>query len=465
MSNKIIESIKLVKSVRHSDWVKALVWCHLYGFFVAWTGCWWLMIGLPVVFDMYVTRFIPWGWWKELKNPVARQVMSWVDTIVWALVAVYLINIFVLQNYQIPTSSLEKSLLVGDYLVVSKINYGPRVPNTPIAFPLAHNTLPFIGGKSYLDKPHWNYKRLAGLTTMKRNDIVVFSFPAGDTIAFLQQNPDYYRLVDVNGWEVVNSHPKYFGEIMYRPVDRRENFVKRLIGMPGESLQIIDNQVYINGEALPNPQKLQFDYTVVAKNPLSQKQFEELGVNKADRQRLFWVSDEEGQEHPLYDRMPLTQEAHDLLQKSGWALSVTILPSDVGDKTYPYDYDTGWSRDNFGPLWIPKKGATIALNDENIALYSRCIVNYEGNNLRCDGEKVFINGVPSSSYTFLMDYYFMMGDNRHESADSRYWGFVPEDHVVGTPVFILLSLEKDKGWFSGKIRWNRLFRTVNSLVQ
>ncbi|MDR0834288.1 MAG: S26 family signal peptidase [Candidatus Symbiothrix sp.] len=462
--NKVIEEIKRLKAVKPLDWAKCLIWCHLYGFFVAWTGNWWLLLGMPLIFDAYVTKIIPWGWWKDLKNPVARSVMSWVDTIVWCLLAVYMINVFVFQNYQIPSSSLEKSLLVGDFLLVSKVDYGPRIPNTPIAFPLAHNTLPVVGGKSYLDKPLWKYKRLKGLRSIKRNDIVVFNFPAGDTIAYLQQNPDYYKWVSWNGWEAVNSNPNQYGKIMYRPVDRRENFVKRLIGMPGDSLQIIANQVYIDGKALPNPKKMQLDYIVQAKSVLSPKQFAELGVSKAD-QRLVWVQNDLGQNIPIYDRMPLTQEAYNLLTKSGWATAVTLIPDEAPNQTYPYDYATGWSRDNFGPLWIPKKGETIVLNDETIALYRRCIENYEGNKLHRAGGKTFINGVPANSYTFKMDYYFMLGDNRHESADSRYWGFVPEDHVVGTPVFIWLSLDKDKGWFSGKIRWNRVFHTVNSVAQ
>jgi signal peptidase I len=464
-----------ISSAAKSQWFKFGMLSILLILFAIWDHNFWLLIGLLLVFDIYISKIIPWDGWKNSKNPFLKSVADWTDAIVFALVAVYFINIFIFQNYKIPTSSLEKTLLVGDYLFVSKVNYGPRVPNTPLAFPLTHHTLPIANTKSYSDWPHWDYKRLKGFGNVKREDIVVFNFPAGDTVSLNHQDRDYHELVSQYGWEQVNSNKKAFGDIVYRPVDRRENYVKRCIGMPGDSLQIIDNQVYINSIVLQTPPKAQFNYFVeTTGNLLTEKQFRKLDISKDD-QRLYNREanaqlifeflgiqvNETGNFNPVY-RLPLTREGYNFLQKSGWARSIHIEPDAFGGQTYPYGYDTGWTRDNFGPLWIPKKGETIVLDENNLALYTRCIVNYEGNTLHRDGNTIFLNGIPANSYTFKYDYYFMMGDNRHNSLDSRYWGFVPEDHIVGTPLLIWMSLDKDRGWMDGKIRWNRIFKTAGN---
>ena len=465
-----------IASASKSQWIKFIIVTILYILFTVWTTNYWLLFGLIVIFDLYISKMIPWDAWKQSKNKFLRTVADWADAIIFALIAVYIINIFVFQNYKIPTPSLEKTLLVGDYLFVSKVSYGPRVPNTPLAFPLTHHTLPVLNTKSYSDWPHWDYKRLKGLGEVKRGEIVVFNFPAGDTVALNHQNDDYHSLVHYYGWDQINRNQAIFGKIVYRPVDRRENYVKRCIGMPDDSLQIIDNQVYINGVALPAPKKVQFNYLVETNgNLLTNKQFRKLDVSKDD-QRLYNRASNAadvfnalgiqpdtttGRYNPVY-LLPLTEEAYLFLQKSGWAKSIFMEPAtnpnEYSGHTYPYHYDTGWTRDNFGPIWIPKKGETIVLDEKNLALYSRCIVNYEGNTLRQDGNSIFINGIPANSYTFKYDYYFMMGDNRHNSLDSRYWGFVPEDHIVGKPLLIWMSLDKDRGWLDGKIRWKRLFR-------
>ncbi|GHT76495.1 signal peptidase I [Bacteroidia bacterium] len=458
-----------------NKWIKFSIVAVLYILFVIWVQYYWLLFGLLLIFDIYISKIIPWDGWKQSKNPVVRKIADWADAIIFALIAVYIINIFIFQNYKIPSSSLEKTLLVGDYLCVSKVNYGPRVPNTPLAFPLTHHTLPIFNIQSYSNWPHWDYKRLKGFGPVKRGDIVVFNFPAGDTVAFNLQNQDYYDLVYQVGWERVNTDKRNFGKIIYRPVDRRENYVKRCIGMPGDTLQIIDNQICINGNELQTPSKAQFNYFVeTTGNLFTEKQFRKLGVSKddqrlcnrgADAPRMFdflgITRNETGNYNPVYC-LPLTQEMLEFLKKSNWAKSIRIQPDAFGGKTYPYDYNTGWTRDNFGPVWIPKKGETIVLDEQNVALYSRCIINYEGNTLRADGGKYYINGSPANCYTFKYDYYFMMGDNRHNSLDSRYWGFVPEDHIVGKPLIIWLSIDKDRGWFDGKIRWNRLFTRISA---
>lgn len=458
------------------QWIKFAIWGTLYVLFAIWMQNLWLLLGLIVIADIFLTKFIPWGAWKRTKNPQVRHILEWVDDIIFALIAVYLINLFVFQNYQIPSSSLEKSLLVGDYLFVSKLSYGPRVPNTPLSFPLVQNTLPIINTKSYFDWPHWGYKRVAGLGEVKRNDIVVFNFPAGDTVALKVQNPDYYTLIAEYGREAINLNKDYFGDVIYRPVDKRENYVKRCIGMPGDSLEIRYNQVYINGTAAVNPKEMQLNYFVETNGALlSEQQFRLLNMSKEDRILVSNGGSESdyhvllgiprnanGQYNPLY-LLSFTQETLAKAKNLPAINHIMIQPESSMPPSlyYPVDYRTGWGRDNYGPIWIPRKGATIELNEWNLSLYHRCIKNYENNELEVKGGTVFINGQPETTYTFKYDYYWMMGDNRHKSADSRSWGFVPEDHVVGKPILIWLSLDKDRSLFDGGIRWNRMFRMVH----
>ena len=232
---------------------------------------------------MFVTKYIPWSWWKQIKNPILLTIMSWVDAIVFALVAVYFINLYLFQNYQIPSSSLEKSLRVGDFLYVSKAVYGPRVPNTPLSFPLVQHTFPewLGGGKSYIEKPQWAYRRLPGYDKPEKGDIIVFNFPAGDTVCSNMQNPDYYTLRYYYGEQAIRTNKRVFGDIVVRPVDRRENYVKRCVGTPGDTLQIIDNQVYVNGEILPDHEGVQYCYYVQTNGGLISKDYaQKLGISR-----------------------------------------------------------------------------------------------------------------------------------------------------------------------------------------
>lgn len=464
-----------MKKFPKKQWIKFGIWTTLYLLFALWMQNAWLILGVVVLVDIFLTKYIPWGGWKKSKNPAVQNVLEWIDDIMFALVAVYLINLFVFQNYQIPSSSLEKSLLVGDYLFVSKLSYGPRVPNTPLSFPLVQNTLPFFNCKSYLDWPAWGYKRVKGTGQVKRNDIVVFNFPAGDTVALKVQNPDYYSTVEQIGRQAILLNKDIYGDVIYRPVDKRENYVKRCIGMPGDTLEIRNNSVYIDSQLLEDAKDVQYLYFLETNGALlTEEQFRVLNISKEDRELastggddgklhnfLGFKPDENGNYFPLY-RVPLTKYALETAKKMPTVRNVTIEP-DVfgGNMFYPVDYKTGWTRDNYGPVWIPSKGATIELNEQNLGIYHRCIKNYENNTLEIKGGTVYINGQPETSYTFKYDYYFMMGDNRHKSADSRSWGFVPEDHVVGKPILIWLSLDKDRSLFDGGIRWNRLFRMVH----
>lgn len=466
------------------QWIKFGVALTLYLLFIIWLKSWLGIVVIPFIFDAYITKKIPWTWWKKSKNKTVLTVMGWVDAIVFALVAVYFVNLYFFQNYVIPSSSLEKSLLVGDYLFVSKMSYGARVPQTPLHMPLTQHTMPIFNCKSYLEWVKWDYKRVDGLGKVQLNDIVVFNFPAGDSVATALQAEDIYRLsyqagkelskpIDMSGLsqedqrlvfdyyyqvgrKYINDNPQSFGEIVVRPVDRRENYVKRCVGLPGQTLQIKNRVIYLDGKANKEPDNVQYRYFVHTKGMLPDDLCHELGISKEDLAGYY--TDES-----VYN-MPLTAKAKDaLLARKDIVTAIENTPDDDAGGLYPLNKLTGWTVDNYGPIWIPKKGETIELSLDNLPLYERPIHAYEGNALEVKDGKIFINGEETTHYTFKMDYYWMMGDNRHNSADSRFWGFVPEDHIVGKPIFIWLSLDQDRGWFDGKIRWNRLFKFVDSI--
>ena len=464
-----------------TDWAKGLVACGLYVAFLVWIQSWWGVIVLPFIFDAYITKKINWGWWKDLEDPILRTVMSWVDAIVFALVAVYFVNIYFFQNYTIPSSSLEKSLLVGDYLFVSKMSYGPRVPQTPLHAPLCQHTLPMGLGKSYIESVQWDYKRVTP-KKVTLNDIVVFNYPAGDTIAYNCQNRDYYIMckelymysmgMPANldsmsfleqyrfynnaiqvGSNIIKSNPSYYGKVLWRPVDRRENYVKRCVGLPGQTLEIRDHIIYLDGVANKEPDEVQYNYEVVFKYTPNESLVKELGISYEDLMSLR-----------SRGYMPLTAKAKAALEaRPDLVESIKYHKQEETGFLYPLNGHTGWTCDNYGPIWIPAKGETIQLTMENLPVYERPIRIYEGNDLQVtDDGRILINGKEAKEYTFKMDYYWMQGDNRHNSADSRYWGFVPEDHIVGKPIVIWLSVDPDRGGLGG-IRWNRLFRLVDNI--
>ena len=463
-----------LKDIPLKQWIKAIIATLFYVLFIVWVGNFWWLLLLPLILDVYLTKFVPWTFWKKTKNKFLYSVMSWVDAIVFALIAVYFINTYLFQNYKIPTSSLEKSLLVGDYLLVDKVTYGPRVPMTPLSFPLAQHTLPVLNCKSYIETPSWDYRRLAGLDTIKALDIVVFNFPAGDTVAMKMQMPDYYTLCEYYGRENVWKNKEVFGEIDVRPVDRRENYVKRCVGLPGDSLQIIDGQIYINGLIQKNPANLQKNYLVMTDGrKISDEQFKRLGVSVDDRtlinswrngdiilQNLQYPMNENKSYNPVY-YLPLTVQSLNMIRNFPNVLEVIEDPDLFSHQVYPKAY-THWTRDDYGPIYIPRKGATVQVNMENYPLYERLIRTYEGNDLQVKDSTIYINGEVATEYTFKMNYYWMMGDNRHNSEDSRFWGYVPEDHIVGKPLFVWLSIDKDKSGFNA-IRWNRFFKWVDDI--
>ena len=464
------------------QWAKFTVVLLCYLLFLYWVESWMGLLVVPFIYDIYITKKINWQWWKDSEGPV-RFVMSWVDALVFALVAVYFINLFFFQNYVIPSSSLEKSLLTGDYLFVSKVSYGPRIPETPLTMPLTQHTMPIYNCKSYIEWPHWDYRRVKGLGKVELNDIVVFNFPAGDTICSAQQyqaydyyqlcyqigyqmypqrpNPDsltqeqlplYFNTIYQAGKQTIEANPQEYGLIDTRPTDRRENYVKRCVGLPGQTLQIKDRIIYINGKANKEPDNVQYSYQIKLKRHFTDEEMKEWGITMEELKDLN-----------NYGYMPMTNKTADILKKRPDIVESIKLNTDANDlDIYPLNGNMHWTRDNYGPIWIPAKGETIDLTLKNLPIYERPIRTYEGNKLEVKDGKIFINEKETTKYTFKMDYYWMQGDNRHNSLDSRYWGFVPEDHIVGKPIFIWWSSDPDRGGFSG-VRWNRLFRFVDNI--
>jgi signal peptidase I len=464
------------------QWAKFSVVIALYLLFLYWVESWLGLLVVPFIYDVYITKKINWQWWKDAEGPV-RFVMSWVDALVFALVAVYFINLFFFQNYVIPSSSLEKSLLTGDYLFVSKVSYGPRIPETPLTMPLTQHTMPIYNCKSYIEWPHWDYRRVKGLGKIQLNDIVVFNFPAGDTICSAQQyqaydyyqlcyqigyqtypqrpNPDsltqaqlplYFNTIYQAGKQIIEANPQEYGLIDTRPTDRRENYVKRCVGLPGQTLQIKDRIIYINGKANKEPDNVQYTYQLKLKRHFTDEEMQEWGITMEELKDLN-----------NYGYMPMTNKTADILKKRPDIVESIKLNTDASElDIYPLNGNMHWTRDNYGPIWIPAKGETIDLTLKNLPIYERPIRTYEGNKLEVKDGKIFINDKETTKYTFKLDYYWMQGDNRHNSLDSRYWGFVPEDHIVGKPIFIWWSSDPDRGGFSG-IRWSRLFRFVDNI--
>ena len=406
---------------------------------------------LPFIFFPFIVKDDKYQDPDKTTRPKKSAAREWFDAIVFAVVAALIIRTYVFEAFTIPTSSMEKSLCVGDYLIVSKIHYGPKRPNTPLSFPFVHNTLPFsTTKKSYVEWIKLPYHRYPGISTIKRNDPIVFNYPAGDTVCDkFQSSVSYYDLIRQYGREKVWNDHVAFGKVIAHPVDKRENYVKRLIGMPGDKLQIIDGVVYINGEQGFQPENMQFNYTVTTTgNGINKRILDKYNITEAYRgsnpnEAILNISEK------------VAEELRQLSFITSAERNITPAGEDINYEIFPHRPDLyPWNVDNYGPIVLPKKGETIQLTLENLPLYERIIHAYELHDLQVKGDQIYIDGQPADSYTFAMDYYWMMGDNRHNSADSRYWGFVPENHIVGKAVFVWLSVDK----VNGGIRWRRMFR-------
>ena len=445
-----------LKELYHNKWARFGFWAVLYILWVIWLGNYWWLFGLIPIFDGHITRKVKWLFWKkEYKEGEKRNaLLDWLDAIIFAVVVVTFINTFFFQAFKIPSSSMESSLYTGDHLFVSKLAYGPKLPQTPLTIPFTHNV---IGSKeSYSTLIQNDYRRLKGFGKVENGDYVVFGFPHGDTVLTKAPADDYYMLSRTIGREEVI---RAYGPLKTRPSDKKDHYVKRCVASAGDTLEIRNGQVYVNGTAQTVWPGVQNSYTVVTNgqriNPVI---LDDLGINI--RELGF------SQSLPGYPGMPLTAEMLDKVRKLPSVVSVTqnidVYPADYPDSwmtIFPFTPDYHWTRDNFGPLWIPSAGTTVELTLENLPLYERIITAYEGNSLEVVDAEIFINGEKAQSYTFAQDYYFMMGDNRHNSLDSRYWGFVPEDHIVGKPALIWLSIDGNKS-FPNNIRWRRFFKFV-----
>lgn len=358
-----------------------------------------------------------WKFWKSSGRK--SKTREWFDAILFAVIAATIIRTFFFEAFTIPTPSMEKTLMVGDFLFVSKLHYGPRTPMTPLSVPFVHQEMPIFGGKSYSTAIQLPYYRIPGFSSVQHNDIVVFNYPMEDD----------------------------------RPIDKQTHYIKRCIGLPGDTLRISDRVVYINSKKAMQPKKSQYVYDIqTTGGGLSERLLHDLDITDGG---------------PAYNpgeyRYCLTAENAKKLKELPVVTNVTIMnqpKNEYADYIYPYNPSLSWNMDNYGPMWIPKAGATIALSPENVSKYRRCITAYEQNTLEEKNGQVILNGQPATKYTFKQNYYFMMGDNRHNSADSRFWGFVPEDHIVGKAVFIWMSWDTN-GTFLGKIRWSRLFNVIH----
>jgi len=428
--------------------------------------------------------------WTGKKKSTMRE---WGEAIVFAIVAASIIRTFFFEAFTIPTPSMEKSMLVGDYLFVSKMSYGAKIPQTPVSVPFVHNALPGGMTNSYVDWFSLPYFRLPGFGKVDRYDPVVFNFPHGDTILVdpYYAGHDYHSFLRneamrfAGSYEAYLSNPEKFnqmarnnfavkktcnicgqeqgrrslpiGGVKGRPMDKKENYVKRCIGLPGEDLKIVNHQTFINGQPIEDPKGMMLSYTVIMKSRKAlDKVYKDYKVNINDRHLQGTNGTKSSFTREDIEKLKTNPDlvsievGHDTLQEN----FMSIFPNS------PLEPFNTWSRDNFGPVHIPAKGETIQLTAENVAMYKRVITGYENNKWEQHDGKIFINGVEATSYTFKQDYYWMMGDNRHQSADSRYWGFVPEDHIVGKPVFTWFSKEDKSYQETGEIRWGRMFRTV-----
>ena len=427
--------------------------------------------------------------WEKEKKSGSRE---WADAILFALVAAFIIRTFVFEAFTIPTPSMERSLRVGDFLFVSKMSYGAKMPETPLSFPLAHHTIPLINTKSYLNWMKLDYHRLPGWKSWKRNDPMVFNFPEGDTVLVDRQNESYYAVLKDDSyanWErefnrrniesdnkplifekVNETYEKSVRErymknnrLLVRPKDKKDNYIKRCVALPGQKLEVRNKRIYIDGQLTEDPPGIQYTYNVTFTKALGFEEIKEAMNNSFLGEQ---IENALGKRKIPSLRLSLDKESKEYLESQD--ILKNIEPVEIaGDPLAIFPRDVNfweknrWTVDNFGPITMPKRGETVQLNKDNLAIYERVIKVYEENDLVVKGEKIFINKEESNSYTFKLDHYWLMGDNRHNSLDSRFWGFVPEDHVVGKATFVWLSLDEDLDLFDGKIRWKRMFRGVD----
>jgi len=419
-----MKSIKqlLGKSFKIISFILAtIIWCV---FVYSIEGEWLYFVPL-IAGDILFWETISWQFWKKKEKKKSKsksEFRSWIDAIGFAIIAATILRTFLIEAYTIPTSSMEKSMLIGDFLFVSKVAYGPRVPMTPIAVPLVHHTVPFFGIKSYSESLKFPYHRMKGLGKIKRNDCVVFNWPA---------------------------------EKLGRPIDKKENYVKRCVGIPGDILELTESELIVNGTAqeLFKGVKNQWHYKLMTNGT---------GLNPNILREKYDITEGgRGRNRNEYN-LSLTNENRDALASFSNISSIKRKVEKKGifaNYIFPHNENYAWNIDNFGPIKIPEAGAKVDLTITNLLIYKDIIERYENNKLEIIDNQIYINDKLSENYVFKMNYYWMMGDNRHNSADSRFWGFVPENHIVGKALFIWMSWDKNAKGLK-KVRWNRLFTSV-----
>ncbi len=402
----------------------------------------------------------------EAESPYKKSILrEWTESIVFAVFAASFIRMFLVEAYVIPTPSMEGSLNVGDFLFVSKANYGIRTPMTVIMFPLVHNQLPITNSESYLKSPSLPYKRLPALEKVQAGKPFVFNWPVGDSVYITNQRSYAVSQVDRNPM-MMQADPELAAKVrnkgyVVRPIDKKDHYIKRCVAGPGDSLFIQNKQIFINGKAVTNPKHLQYHYHVFLPEnvSISTKKLDEWGIDYGDN--VYYLG---GKDVFMNGRGELFLDNQQVEKLKSLGAGVQVIPADQEPdpvKLFPFDSIVGsqkWTLDDYGPIWIPKANSTIAITLSNLPFYERIISVYEQNKLEVKGNDIYINGQKADSYTFKQDYFWAMGDNRHNSEDSRMWGFVPEDHVVGKPLFIWFSTKE--GNIRNGINWDRLFKSA-----
>jgi signal peptidase I len=437
-----------MKRSRRYIWFAAvvLVWTAI----TVWVQFWYLLLLNLVFVDLFITRKVDWTLRRYGLPRVLQSAIEWVAVVLMAILLSFTIKVLFVEAYKIPTPSMEETLLAGDFIFVSKLAYGPRLPGTPLAIPFYHNKLP-SGRKSYSERISLPYKRLWGFSKVKRNDIIVFNFPEGDTMVVQYPGQNYYSLVRQYGRDYILSE----FNIITHPVDKRENYIKRCIGLPGDVVAISDGEIRVNGKVRTDEPGRKYKYYVTTTGgPLPDQLLDSLKILKSSVSYnpvnslyvLFLTADRVKSLRSYPQVRSIKRYAEPML-------------SFQNQEIFPHSPDYRWTGDNFGPLKVPAKGDSVSLDLINLPVYKRIIEVYEHNDLQVSDGFIRINGKQASSYTFRMDYYFVMGDNHHNSADSRYWGFVPEDHLLGKAVVVWFSVEPDKAIVKG-LRKERIFKSI-----
>jgi signal peptidase I len=449
---QIKEVFVRIKRLIRNPYIRFFFSSLLYIIWVYWLGNLWLLAGLAILFDLFITKFVNWRFWRKRKGTGEKHklITELVDSLFIAGLLAIFIRTFFIEAYFIPTSSMEKTLQVGDYIIVSKLQYGPRLPITPITIPFTHNVLPYTrNSKSFSSLITFPYHRLSGKSNIKNFEIVVFNYPEGDTVIKRLPDKSYYQMVRQYGYMYVNQHY----EKIYRPVDKRDNYTKRVIGIPGDTVRILHGRAFVNDFPEPLAIGHQFNYSIKAQGTAGDTLlFNKLGVSDYDINYNIYNS--------VYS-VPLSRRMYRELVDSSYFKTVlryeSIDPSGVNNQIFPFSSKYFWTEDNYGPVVVPRKGDSVKLSTLNLPLYKRIISSYERNRINVRNDSIFINGMFTEYFTFRMNYYFMMGDNRHNSNDSRYWGFVPEDHIIGKANWVWFSIDKN----NKEIRWNKIFRKIN----